>query len=56
MSKENPLFTKDKFDAIFQNILDSGILDDIEYDTNIATSIGGRLQTKIICYCKVRQN
>ena len=56
MSIENPLYPKDKFDAIFQNILDSGILDDIEYDTNIAASIGGRLQTKIISYCKVRQN
>ena len=56
MSIENPVYPKDKFDAIFQNILDSGILDDIEFDTNIAASIGGRLQTKMISYCKVRQN
>ena len=55
MSLENPLYPKDKFEAIFQNIIDSGILDDIDHDTSIAASIGGRLQTKIISYCKVRQ-
>ena len=48
------LYPKDKFEAIFQNIIDSGILDDIDHDTSIAASIGGRLQTKIISYCKVR--
>ena len=55
MSLETPLYPKDKFDAIFQNIIDSGILDDIDHDTSIAASIGGRLQTKIISYCKVPQ-
>ena len=55
MSSENPLYPKDKLEAIFQKIIDSGILDDIDHDTSIAASIGGRLQTNIISHCKVRQ-
>ena len=54
MSLDEPLYPKDKFDAIFQNIIDSNILDDVDFDTNIAAYIGGRLQTKMITYCRYR--
>ena len=54
MSLDEPLYPKDKFDAIFQNIIDSSILDDVNFDTNIAAYIGGRLQTKMITYCRYR--
>ena len=56
MSLDDPLYPKEKFDAIFQNILDSGILNDIAYDKNVAAYIGGRLQSKMISYCKHREN
>ena len=55
MSKDQPLYSIDKFNNIFQNILDSKILDDVEFDSQIAAAIRGRLQSELISYCKVHQ-
>jgi hypothetical protein len=51
---DTPLYTKEKYDGIFQNIIDSGILDDIGHYPPAAASLGGRLQTSIIAYCRQR--
>ena len=49
-----PLYPREKFDNIFQNIIESGILEDIEHDPSTAASIGGRLQNAMISYCRRR--
>ena len=49
-----PLYPKEKFDNIFQNIIESGILEDIEHNPSSAASIRGRLQTAMITYCRRR--
>ena len=54
MSKDQPFYPIDKFNNIFQNILDSKILDDVEFNPQVAAAIGGRLQSELISYCKVR--
>ena len=51
---EEPLYPADKYNAIFQNILASGILDDIENDPYVASMIGGRLQADMVRHCRLR--
>ena len=51
---DEPLYPSQKFDDIFQNIVNSGILADIEYDPSVAASLGGRLQSAMITYCRRR--
>ncbi len=51
---DEPLYPTDKYNAIFQNILASGILDDIEHDPRVASMIGGRLQAEIVSRCRTR--
>ena len=49
-----PLWTKEKFDDIFQNIIQSGILEDIQHSPSVAASIGGQLQNAMVAYCRRR--
>lgn len=49
-----PLYPEDKFNGIFQHIIASGILDDIEHSPSIASNLGGRLQSSMIDYCRQR--
>ena len=51
---EEPLYSADKFNDIFQNIVNSGILEDIEHDPSAAASLGGRLQHAMVAYCSKR--
>ena len=51
---DEPLYPNDKYNAIFQNILASGILEDIEHNPNIASMIGGRLQADLVRHCSYR--
>ena len=51
---DNPLYDSQKFADIFQNIIDSGIMADIEHNPSVAAGIGGRLQTAMISYCRNR--
>lgn len=51
---DEPLYPAEKYDAIFQNIIASGILEDIGNDPTIASGIGGRLQTDIVRHCRLR--
>ena len=53
--RDEPLYPDDKYNAIFQNILASGILDDIQHDPYVASMIGGRLQADMVRYCTNRQ-
>ena len=41
-------YPEDKYQLIFQQILNSGILDDIDNDPQIASCIGGRLQSDMV--------
>ena len=52
--RDEPLYPDDKYNAIFQNILASGILDDIEHDPHVASMIGGRLQADLVRHCRYR--
>ena len=51
---EDPLYPPEKFDDIFQHIINSGIFTDIEHDPSVAASMGGRLQTAMVRYCRKR--
>ena len=51
---DEPLYPAEKYDAIFQNIVASGILEDIQNNPTIASAIGARLQTDIVRYCRLR--
>ena len=49
-----PLWPKEKFDNIFQNIIQSGIFEDIQHSPSVAASLGGRLQNAMVAYCRQR--
>ena len=51
---DEPLYSMNKYDQIFQNILTSGILDECNYDPKIASMIGNRLQSDLVAYCRRR--
>ena len=51
---EEPLYPEDKYQAIFRNIVDSGILDDIENSPQVGSMIGSRLQNDIVRLCRQR--
>lgn len=51
---DEPLYPEEKYDAIFQNIVASGILEDIENNPQAAAVIGGRLQADMVKYCRLR--
>lgn len=51
---DDPLYSSEKFNNIFQNIINSGIFDDIEHDPSVAAGIGGRLQSAMTSYCRKR--
>ena len=51
---DEQLWPKEKFDNIFQNIIQSGILEDIEHNPSVAASIGGQLQNAMVAYCRRR--
>lgn len=54
-SMEGPLYLEDKYAEIFQHILASGILQDVDNDPQVASIIGGRLQSDMVRYCKAYQ-
>ena len=41
------MYSQAQIDAIFQHILGTGLLDDIEFDEQVAASIGSQLQRKM---------
>ena len=47
-----PVYSQAQIDAIFQHILGTGLLDDIEFDEQVAASIGSQLQRKMVAYCR----
>ena len=51
---DEPLYSTNKYDQIFQNILMSGILDECDHDPKIASMIGNRLQSDMVAYCRRR--
>ena len=51
-SSKERLYSRDQVDAIFQQIVASGILDDIEHNEQVAASIGNQLQRKMVAYCR----
>lgn len=54
---DEPRYPEDKYNAIFQNILASGILDDMDppNDPHVASMLGGRLQSDLVRVCQRRQ-
>ena len=52
--KGDPMYPLQKFDDIFQNVINSGILQDIDHDPYLAAGIGGRLQHAMVTYCRRR--
>ena len=51
---DEPLYSEDKYAEIIQNIFSSGILDDISHDPQVASTIGNRLQSDMVAYCRRR--
>ena len=51
-SRGDQMYSRDQIDGIFQHIVNTGILDDIEYDEQVAASIGSQLQRKMVSYCR----
>lgn len=51
---DGPLYSEDKYADIFRNILASGILQDVDNDPQIASIIGGRLQSDMVMHCRRR--
>lgn len=45
-------YTEEKFREIFEHIVQSGILQDIEYNQKLAAGIGDRLQNAMTKYCR----
>ena len=45
-----PLYSRAQVDDIFQHILGTRILDDIEFDEQVAANIGSQLQQKMVAY------
>lgn len=52
---DEPRYPEDKYKDILQNILNSGILDDIDRDPHVAAMIGKRLQKDIVQRCRLRR-
>lgn len=50
--KGDPAYSSAKIDDIFSHIIDSGILDEIDHDPQLAAGIGEQLQRKLISYCR----
>ena len=51
-SKGDPPYSSAKVDDIFNHIINSGILDDIEHDPKLAAGIGEHLQRRLTSYCR----
>ena len=49
---EEPKYPEDKYNAILQNIVASGILDDIDRDQHVAAMFTSRLQRDIVGLCR----
>ena len=49
------LYSQVQIDNIFQDIINTGILDTIEHDERIAASIGSQLQRRMVSYCRLRR-
>ena len=49
---DEPQYPEDKYNAILQSIVDSGILDDIDRDPHKGTMLGKRLQKDIVRRCR----
>lgn len=48
-------YSSAQIDNIFEHIVSTGILEDIEYDEHTAASIGNQLQRRLTSYCRVRR-
>ena len=53
-NEEEVPYPEEKYRDIFQHIVNSGILDDIENNPQMAAIIGGRLQSDMVRRCSVR--
>ena len=53
---DNAAYTDDKFNDVFNYIVQSGILRDIGYQENLAASLGEHLKMRMIAHCKRRPN
>ena len=51
---DEPLYSLQKFNDIFETIVNSGILSDIEHNPSLAAGLGSRLQRTMISYCRKR--
>ena len=53
---EDPVYLEDKYAAIFENIVASGILEDVDNNPQVAAIIGVRLQSNMVAFCRRRYN
>ena len=53
---DDPAYTDEKFNNIFNYIVQSEILSDIEHQENLAARLGERLKMRMVSYCKRRPN
>ena len=53
---DDPLYSNEKFNGVFNAIVESGILEDINHDPKLAASLGERLKMQMISYCRQQQN
>ena len=51
-SRSQQLYTRAQVDDIFQHIVNTGILENIEFHEQVAASIGSQLQRKMVAYCR----
>ena len=49
---DEPLYPDEKFDEIFNTVLQSGILQDIDHDPKLAAALGERIKMKMITHCR----
>ena len=49
------VYSRAQIDDIFQHIVNTGILDDIDVDEQVAASIGSQLQRRMVAYCRQRR-
>ena len=53
---QDPVYSDEKFDDIFNYIVNTGILGDIGHQENLAAGLGERLKMRMISHCRRRQH
>ena len=49
---DDPVYSEEKYAAIFENIVASGILEDVDNNPQVAAIIGGHLQSNMVRLCR----